>query len=75
MKHTNLVIPVFLLSAILSGCAAEHEESSSPRTETEPVALRMPQMRQKPRQIRRKRMPFPPEPSRKPQKSLRMCPL
>lgn len=39
MRYTRLVIPVFLLSAILSGCAAEHEESSSPRTETEPVAL------------------------------------
>lgn len=39
MRCTRLVIPVILLSAILSGCAAEHEESSSPRTETEPVAL------------------------------------
>ena len=97
MRYTRLVIPVFLLSAILSGCAAEHEESSSPRTETEPVALNDMQtqtqtdapnetealhrliqkrmLRQKPRQIRRKRMPFPPEPFRKPQKSLRMCPL
>lgn len=39
MRHMRLLIPVFLLSAILSGCAAEREESSLPRTETEPVNL------------------------------------
>ena len=39
MRHTRLLIPVFLLSAIISGCSAEHEEPSLPRTETEPVNL------------------------------------
>lgn len=39
MRHMRLLIPVFLLAAILSGCAAEREESLLPRTETEPVNL------------------------------------